>query len=609
MPPKLDDPDTFTIDIEPVGRRVQVTSGKTLLDAAREAGIGIVSLCGGEGWCESCRVRIEAGTCQPPNETEHLVFTGEMLDQGFRLACQAVPTSDMKIFLPPESLSSPQRLQVEGEEAQILLEPPVTAVDLVLAPPSLTDLQADTQRVRKALAERGFPDIRIGFPLLDSLSDLLRAQGWQARLILHEDQLTAVLPPGSGFFGLAVDIGTTKLAAYLVDLTTGSTIAKSGAMNPQIAYGEDVVSRIDYSLRGAEQSRQLQTRLIDTLNEMLIELCHSANIMPNQVVQAMLVGNTAMHHLFMGLPVSQLALAPYVPAVSETISIQDDRLGLKIAPDGAVQMLPNIAGYVGADHVAVILATRLWQTDNPAMVIDVGTNTEMSLAVNGKIYSCSCASGPAFEGAHIQNGMRAAPGAIERVKIIDDKVYIYTIGDQPPAGICGSGILDVVAELLKAGILDEKGAIHPVHPGVTSVNNGYQFTLVPANKAGSDHEIAISRRDVNEIQLAKAAIRTGIEILLETAGIKAEDVKVFFIAGAFGTYLNLESAIRIGLLPKLPLERFKQIGNAAGMGAKQALLSVQRLHEAEQIAERVHYVELTTHPEFERQFLQAMFLR
>ena len=299
MPPKLDDPDTFTIDIEPVGRRVQVTSGKTLLDAAREAGIGIVSLCGGEGWCESCRVRIEAGTCQPPNETEHLVFTGEMLDQGFRLACQAVPTSDMKIFLPPESLSSPQRLQVEGEEAQILLEPPVTAVDLVLAPPSLTDLQADTQRVRKALAERGFPDIRIGFPLLDSLSDLLRAQGWQARLILHEDQLTAVLPPGSGFFGLAVDIGTTKLAAYLVDLTTGSTIAKSGAMNPQIAYGEDVVSRIDYSLRGAEQSRQLQTRLIDTLNEMLIELCHSANIMPNQVVQAMLVGNTAMHHLFM----------------------------------------------------------------------------------------------------------------------------------------------------------------------------------------------------------------------------------------------------------------------------------------------------------------------
>lgn len=608
MPVEGKDPGSFAIDFEPVGRRVRITPGSTLLDAARSSGVGLVSLCGGEGWCESCIVRIESGACRPPTETERLVFNDQMLEQGFRLACQTIPCGDVKVYLPPESLSAPQRLQIEGDEGSIPLDPLIKAANLVLTPPSLTDLQSDTQRIRKALAECGFADVHIGFPLLAQLSDLLRAQNWRVCLALGKNELAAVLPYGSRLFGLAVDIGTTKLAAYLVDLTSGATVAKSGAMNPQIAYGEDVISRIAYSLQSAEAFRLLQAQLVETLNEMLAGLCSTAHISPSQVVQAVVVGNTAMHHLFAGLPVSQLAMAPYVPAVSDAISIHAGRLGLKIAPGGAVQLLPNIAGYVGADHVAALLATQLRKSDSPAMVIDVGTNTEISLAVAGSILSCSCASGPAFEGAHIQSGMRAAPGAIERFQIIDGQVFISTIDNQLPVGICGSGILDVVAELLKAGILDEKGAIRPVHPEVRSSDHGYEFVIVPAEKSGHGYEIAISRRDINEIQLAKAAIRTGINILLETVKIQAQELEVFYVAGAFGTYLHLESAIRIGLLPDLPLERFKQVGNAAGMGARQALLSVQRLQEAEQVAKKAQYIELTTHPQFQKKYLKAMYL-
>ncbi len=415
-------------------------------------------------------------------------------------------------------------------------------------------------------------------------------------------------PPDSRLLGLAIDIGTTKLASYLVDLSSGETIAKSGAMNPQIAYGEDVISRIAYSLQGADEPKVLQSCLVEALNAMLVELCKSAGVSPRQVVQAVVVGNTAMHHLFAGLPVRQLALAPYVPAVSESLYFQASQVGLALAPGAFIQMLPNIAGYVGADHVAVILATQLTQTSHPVIAIDIGTNTEISLSVNGRLFSCSCASGPAFEGAHIRDGMRAAPGAIERVQIHQGEVHIFTIGDEPPVGICGSGILDAVAEMCRNGVLNEKGALQPVHPNVKPSQPSLEFVLAPAQKTAHGREITISRRDVNEVQLAKAAIRTGIDILLDMAAIQAQDVEEWIIAGAFGTYINIESAIRVGLFPQVPVERFKQVGNAAGVGAKQALVSLKKSREAEDIVELVQYAELTTYPDFQARFLKAMYL-
>ena len=473
---------TFTVDIEPVGRRARLKAGDSLLDAARLSGVGLVSLCGGEGWCESCVVRLDSGKCQPPTEAERLALPEDRLADGYRLACQAIPESDCKIYLPPESLSAPQRLQVEGEDLSVVVDPSVKAIDIVLSPPTLSDLQSDTQRLQNALAELGYSPVEIDFPLLGSLSDILREQKWRARLVLRERHLVAILPPESRLLGLAVDIGTTKLAGYLVDLSSGETIAKSGAMNPQIAYGEDVISRIAYSLQSPDKPKILQSCLVEALNAMLVELCESAGVSQRQVVQAVVVGNTAMHHLFAGLPVRQLALAPYVPAVTEALCFQASQVGLALATGGIIQMLPNIAGYVGADHVAVILATQLTKASHPVIAIDIGTNTEISLAVNGRLFSCSCASGPAFEGAHIRDGMRAAPGAIERVQIHQGEVHIFTIGDEPPVGICGSGILDAVAEMRKNGILNEKGALQPVHPDVNSSQPGLEFVLAPAGE-------------------------------------------------------------------------------------------------------------------------------
>jgi uncharacterized 2Fe-2S/4Fe-4S cluster protein (DUF4445 family) len=286
------------------------------------------------------------------------------------------------------------------------------------------------------------------------------------------------------------------------------------------------------------------------------------------------------------------------------------RLGLNVAPEARIHLLPNIAGYVGADHVAMLLGTGLWQKEGIALGVDIGTNTEISLASGGEILSCSAASGPAFEGANIRNGMRAAAGAIERVQITAGEVRVFTIENQPPVGICGSGILDAVAEMRLAGVLNEKGALQNGHPLVRVPSSGAlaEFILVPAERSGHGKEISLTRKDVNEIQLAKSAIRVGIDTLLEQAGVQADDIEEFVIAGAFGSYINVSSALRIGMFPSLPLERFRQVGNAAGTGARGALVSTTQRRLAGEIAGRVRYIELTTHPGFQQRFLKGMYL-
>jgi uncharacterized 2Fe-2S/4Fe-4S cluster protein (DUF4445 family) len=606
-PPTSDSP-LLLIDFEPVGRRTEVPAGMNLLQAARQAGVGLVSLCGGDGWCGSCQVRIASGEVSSPTSAEENTFTAAELANGYRLACQTVPLGDVKIDIPAESLSTPQRLQIEGQELPVTINPSVRPVDLELAPPSLHDLRSDTTRLRAALTEEGHASVRFGMPVLADLSSQLRATRWSARLALRDGEIIAVAPPGERLLGLAVDIGTTKLAAYLLDLATGATLAMTGAMNPQIAYGEDVVSRIAYTREHNDGRGVLQSRLVETLNEMVGDLCSQTTTPRDAIVEAVVVGNTAMHHLFAGLPVEQLGLSPYVPAVSEALALRAREIGLTLAPGAYVYLLPNIAGYVGADHVAMVLATEVWQSDRTAMAVDIGTNTEITLATDGRLLSCSCASGPAFEGAHIRYGMRAAPGAIERVQISDNEVRIYTIDHQPPVGICGSGILDVVAEMRSAGALNERGALQTDHPRVRPGNPLTEFLLVPAAETGHGRDITMNRKDVNEIQLAKGAIRSGIEILLATAGISAGDVEDFIIAGAFGTYIHVGSAVQIGMFPDLPIDRFHQVGNAAGIGAKQVLISADRRRAADEIVERIEYIELTTHPDFQEIFLQALYL-
>ena len=522
----------FQIDFEPLGRRGLAHPGQTLLDVAQSAGVGLASVCGGVGTCEECRVRLASGKLTPPTLIEEAILSKADLSAGIRLACQAEPLSDVKLDIPPESLTAAQRLQLDGEEIHLEPRPAVRSRDA---------------------------------------------------------------------HGLAVDIGTTKLAAYLVDLSTGSTVARAGAMNPQIAFGEDVISRIAYTEREPEGAKRLQSILLETLNSLLAGMCIEAHVSPSSVMDAVLVGNTAMHHLFAGLPVEQLGHAPFAPATTQPLAISAAELGLNLGPGANIYLPPVIAGYVGADHVSMLLATEVWKSAGNVIALDIGTNTEIGLVSNGKVTCCSCASGPAFEGAHIHEGMRAAPGAIERARWSDGKILWQTIENQPPVGICGSGILDVVASLLDGGLVKSTGAL--------KTNQGSGYMLVPPEQTGLGRALMVLRKDINEIQLAKSAIRAAVEILLQEAELHATDLDSFIVAGAFGTYLDLCSAIRTGMFPELPQERFHQVGNAAGVGAKQMLISLDKRREAEQLARQVDYVELTTRPAFTTLFMEHLSLK
>lgn len=600
----------FIIDLEPVGRRIEARPGETLLEVAQRAGVEIISICGGIGSCDSCRVRLAQGHLTPPTLSEEAEFSPAQLAQGWRLACQAEPLSDVRLDIPPESLTTPQRLQVEGESAALDLDPVITALDVTLDPPTLHDLRADLTRLTDALRQAGAEHLTLGLAVLKDLPDRLRAHNWSVRLAVRDArEIVAVLPPGTPLLGLAVDIGTTKVAAYLVGLTSGEIVARTGAMNPQIAYGEDVISRILFINTHPDETDTLQRRIVETLNNMVAELCAEAHAQPDQIVEAAVVGNTAMHHIFAGLPVKQLGEAPYIPVTNDALSFAAAAAGLHLAPGAYVYMPPNIAGYVGADHVAMLLATDAWRTPRTVVAIDIGTNTEVTLAHGGRRLSCSCASGPAFEGAHIRDGMRAAPGAIERVQIIDGQVRIQTIGSQQPVGICGSGILDAVAVMAEDGLINHRGAFVSGHPLAAPLENGKPaFLLAAADATDHQRDILVTRQDVAEIQLAKGAIRAGVELLLREAGITAADVDDFIIAGAFGTYINIESAVRIGMFPRLPLDRFRQVGNAAGMGARQLLVSRGRRAQVADLIAQIEYIELTTHRGFQDVFMASMSL-
>jgi uncharacterized 2Fe-2S/4Fe-4S cluster protein (DUF4445 family) len=594
------------VDFEPVGRRIDVTSGTNLLEAAQAAGVQLSSLCGGIGSCDTCKIRLVKGQVSKHTLEELAALSEEEIATGYRLACQTVPESDVKVDIPPESLATPQRLQVEGQEIEIELDPIVKQLEIQLEPASLRDLQADDVRLKSAVERAGISSPEIRMPVMRDLSNRLRSQNWDISLALRDTEIVAVLPAGSRLLGLSVDVGTTKVAAYLVDLADGSTLAKVGAMNPQVAYGEDVISRIAYT---NQHKNVLHKRIIDTLNNMVDELCQVGGAQREQIVEAVVVGNTAMHHLFLGLPVRQLGESPYVPALGEAVDVLAADIGLKLAPGAYVYLPPNVAGYVGADHVAMVLASGVWNTRKTTLALDIGTNTEITLAAGGRLLSCSTASGPVFEGAHIHDGMRAAPGAIERVQIVDGDIRLQTIDAQPPVGICGSGILDVVAEMLDAGILNRNGRMLMQNPLVHNRDGSPEVTLVATEKTGHNRDIVVNRKDVNEIQLAKGAIRAGSEILLAEAGLSDSDLDEIIIAGAFGTYIHVPSAVRVGMFPPLALERFRQIGNAAGVGAKQMLVSRQRRHLALQISQRIEYIELTIHPRFTEEFMKAMFLK
>lgn len=597
----------YKVDFEPVGRREKIEEGKTLLQAAQSAGVGLVAPCGGAGSCGRCRVKLQSGSLNPHTRDEEAFFSPEELAQGWRLACRSVPQSDVKIIIPPESLTTTQRLQVEGQELAVKLDPAVYVLDLELKAPDLQDLVSDACRIRQAAARSGYEPLTFDGPVLESLSRQLRQNEWNIRLAVWDKKVVAAFSPGTALLGFAVDIGTTKVAGYLVDLETGEVRAKTGAMNPQIGYGEDVVSRISYCNENENGREELQNRLIDTLNKMTSDLCQQAQVNGSQIVDSVFVGNTAMHHLFAGFPVRQLGESPYIAAVSEAVNLQARDLGLNFNRGARVYLPPNIAGFVGADHVSMVLAAEIQAAEDTVLALDIGTNTEVTLASEGKLYCCSTASGPAFEGAHIRDGMRAAPGAVEKIQYTDGDFCFQTIDEKKAVGICGSGILDAAAALLDAGLINHTGRFGKEHSRIKGGGKDKAFLLVSAAETGHGRDISVTRSDINEIQLAKGAIRAGTMLLLQEAGLQIEDVDRVIVAGAFGTYLDIQSAIRVGMFLDLPQDRFYQIGNAAGIGAKQMLLSTSRRQEAEAIAARENYIELSMHPAFTDTYMKAIY--
>ena len=602
------------VTVQPLGRRVEVGNGIALLAAIRVAGPELVTVCGGRGLCGTCKVIAPGRGFTPPTEQERELLTPAELSAGVRLACQATVVADGLVDVPAESLTAPQRLQFEGRGASVpALDPAVVAVDVQVRPPGQDDLRSDATRLEDAVALAGQLATRTGLAVLSAAPVTLRAQHWAARAAVHsyrtgECEIVALLPEGLAPLGAAIDVGTTKLAAYLVNLETGETVATGAVVNPQVTAGEDVMSRIAYADANLSGAGDLHARLLDGINGLLGDLRAQIGAPAWQVVDAVAVGNTAMHHLLVGLPVRQLGRAPYVPAVTEALELRGADIGLELAPGALLYLPPNIAGFVGADHTAVLLAAGAAESAGNVLVLDVGTNTEISVVCGGQLWACSCASGPAFEGAHIRDGMRAAQGAIERVNYLDGAFHVHTIGGGAPTGICGSGILDAVAAALEAGIVSERGRLARAHPLVIRSADEPACVLVPAALTAHGRDIVLTRADVGEIQLAKAAIRAGIELMLTAAGIEADALDEVVVAGAFGTYLDVTSAAAVGMLPKLPKERYRQVGNAAGLGARQLLASRQRREMADDIARRIRYVELTTHPEFADIFARELTL-
>lgn len=598
---------TGSVVFQPLGKRVSADIGRDLLDIAQRAGVGISSVCGGIGICGDCRVRVGGRCVSELNAAELETLHPRDTDSGLRLACQTVVLDDgeeIVVDVPPGTMQVAQRSQVEGEHRALAIVPTIRIHDLAAAPPTISDLRGDWER----LIGDSYAEWTISAPVLATLPGCLRAHDWHVRMVTQASDVLAFLPPDARPLGVAFDVGTTGLAAYLLDPLGGETLATLGTTNPQIAYGEDVMSRLTAVARDGERAGRLQRVLVDELNRLIGLLCAEAGADREAVVSVVAVGNTAMHHLLFGLPVDALGRAPYVPAITSELSTLARDVGLEVARGACLFTPPCIAGFVGADHVAMLLASGALTNEGVTLYLDIGTNTEISLTARGEHWCCSAASGPAFEGAHIAHGIRAADGAIERVRWNGDGLHWESIGGLPPIGICGSGIVDCVAVLTEQGILTAAGAFRRGAAIVNGTGRESWIEVARADETADGQPVFLTRADISEIQMAKAAIRAGIKLLVEAALLREDEIDTIILAGAFGTYIDPRSACVIGLIPTLPPERIRQVGNAAGVGAKHLLLNGNDRAAARRIARHVHYIELTTHDQFRDRFSQALQL-
>jgi uncharacterized 2Fe-2S/4Fe-4S cluster protein (DUF4445 family) len=606
------------IVFQPIGKRAEASAGSTILEAARDSGVNLSSICGGEGRCGKCRVIVRSGNnlLSPTSEFEKRLFSGEDLKNGFRLACQAAVRRGglATIELPAESRVDQHKLLLIGLEKKVKLAPAVRKVSVVLEKPSLLDTRSDVNRLLDALEAKIGLRPSIDYDVLKKVPSTVREKDWAVSVTVWNNEEVIAVQPGQvpGCYGFAVDVGTTKLAGYLLDLNEGRIVASASATNPQIPYGEDVISRIKFASETPENLIKLQRTVVDEVNQLVKETCESSRVSTDDVYEMTVSGNTAMHHIFLGVTPDNVALMPYPAALQQSTDVKAKELSINLNRGAYVHALPTIAGFVGGDAVADVLATDIHEADELSMLVDIGTNTEIILGNKHKLVACSCASGPAFEGAHIKHGMRASTGAIEQVWIDPGTfdVGYKTVDDGKPRGLCGSAIVDVVAELLKAKLIDKSGRFNKAisTPRLRFNEKSAEFVVAWKNEGSAGSDIVVTQGDIRVVQLAKAAIYTGASILMKRVSVNPREIQKMYLAGAFGTYVDPLNAKVIGMYPDVALEKVQFVGNTSGSGARMTLLSVEAREEAEKISRFVEYVELGADPSFQDEFLKATYL-
>jgi len=613
----------YLVTFQPSGNSGYIEEGETIREASLELGVGLESICAGRGVCSKCKVKVEPGAnnLSPLTDSEQKFLTSQQELEGYRLACQARIHGDVVVVVPEESQARKQIVRKAAGERAINLKPAVKKYYVEMSPASLEAPQGDWERLQAELKARfGLDNLIIDYQTLLTLQKAIRCSDWKVTVTVWLNREVVKIEPGFAAkgYGLAVDIGTTTMAGYLCDLSNGEVLATDSMMNPQVIHGEDVMSRISYIMTNADGLEQLNQAVIKPINQIAGRAAFQAGIKRKDIVDMTAVGNTCMHHVFLSINPSCLGLSPFTPAMHHSLDIKARDLGLKISPGAYVHVLPIEAGFVGADNVGVLIAEEPYKQSDMVLIIDIGTNGELILGNRDKIISSSCATGPAFEGAQIKYGMCAAPGAIERLEIEPDtkEVRFKVIGQRDwnvdsntvkAKGICGSGIVDAVAEMLKAGILQQSGRFNSEleAPRLRVTEKGLEFVVAWANETSIGQDITVCQGDVRAIQLAKGAMYAGAKLMMRRLGVGRLDKVI--LAGAFGSYIDKKSALTIGLFPDCPLENIYSVGNAAGDGARIALLNIDKREEADEIARKVEYIELTIEPDFEAQFAQAMY--
>ena len=594
-------------------RAVRVPYGVTLFDAASWNGIAIDSTCGGHGTCKKCRIRI-ADDPPAPSSLDLRAYTAQEIKDGWRLACRTTATRDTAVEVPP--LTTRPKAATVGVGRQVILRPAVQKRYLELAEPDLADQASDLERL---LAQLDDLEPRAELPVLRTLGQTLRAADYNVTAVVVDDVLIAVEAGDTTDrrFGIAFDLGTTTVVATLLDLGTGTPVAVASALNKQQPFGADVITRISATMMDPGALDKLQALAQETLAELAAAVCAQGGVEPHEVYEVALAGNATMTHLVLGIDPEPLGMAPFILATRLYPEVLAADLGLRVHPRARAVVFPSFGAYVGGDINAGLLASGMDRDARVRLFVDIGTNCEIVLGNRDWLLATAAPAGPAFEGAAIRCGMRAADGAIEVVTMTPDELTMKVIGDVEPQGLCGSGLVDAVTGLVRLGLLDSSGrlvaeeAARAAAPGLagrlTSIGKERVFVLHwrgPENAA--EDSIYLSQRDVRELQFAKAAIATGWHILLEEAGLTQADVKQVLLAGSFGSYLSPAAAIRIGLVPDVPVQRVVPAGNVAGEGAKMALLSLRERAGGLALLEEVRYVELSDRADFNDRFVEQL---